>query len=178
MLFTPFMLQSNLLKHMGPVDLPKSKKLKQTKITTDPIQLPNLYGIVKLIKQLTEYHRLRLSACWIMTHKIIPRRCRNKRTNRLLDLADKGAKRIDQALDVRAIVESQEDLIYFMQQFMGKRQMWLFRHERQRFLSLDRSLPLDWYENLKNKDQIFKLGGMKTGYLETKLLRGIKRATL
>jgi len=44
-------------------------------------------------------------------------------------------------------------------------------------LSLDRSLPLDWYKYINNKDKIFKLGNMKTSYLETKLLRGITRAT-
>ena len=55
--------------------------------------------------------------------------------------------------------------------------MWLFRHQKQRYLSLDHGLPLDQYEALKNKDKVVKLIGINTGYLESKLLSGITQAT-
>jgi hypothetical protein len=46
----------------------------------------------------------------IIVQRYLPQRCRAKKANRLLELADRGLARVEHALDIRTIVESHEDL--------------------------------------------------------------------
>lgn len=88
--------------------------------------------------------------------KYLPHNFRSKKAKRLLELVEKSQKRMDEALDIRNLVESHEDLILFLNKFMGKQRYWLFKRQRKRLISLkhdpisytDRNLDgvelLDW----------------------------------
>jgi hypothetical protein len=56
------------------------------------------------VNQIQSYKRLKLSVLWIISNKILPRKCRSKKTNELLDLAEKGIERVKLGLDVRNII--------------------------------------------------------------------------
>jgi hypothetical protein len=78
----------------------------------------------------------------------------------LLDLANKNRKRVKQGLDVRNLVQSQEDLIYLMKKILGKRQMWLFANQKRRYLSLNHDLAHDCNNMLRMHDKGYDLIGI------------------
>jgi hypothetical protein len=45
--------------------------------------------------------------------------------------------RLQRALDIRSLANSQDDLALLLRQFMDSRQLWLFRRQRQRCIALD-----------------------------------------
>ena len=53
---------------------------------------------------------------------------------------------MDHALDIRNLVESQEDLVLFIRKFLGKEKYWLFKRQRARLLSLERD-PVGCYRD-------------------------------
>lgn len=65
-----------------------------------------MHSITDIVNQIKSYYKLRLSVCWIISNRMIPRKCRSKKTNNLLDLAKKGIKRYEIGLDIRNIVDS------------------------------------------------------------------------
>lgn len=98
--YVPFLLQSALLEHMGPC-----VQSKPTKTTLRPPSTDKR-GIQQLLNEVRSRFTLKLSVWLLMLCKVVPRRCRSTRTNKLFDLADKSLRRIEDALDVKKIVEN------------------------------------------------------------------------
>jgi hypothetical protein len=63
-------------------------------------------------------------------------------TNRALDLADKSLKRTRAYLDVKRVVDSQVDIQQLLQTLMSEQRLWLFRQEKSRFPSKDKSVEV------------------------------------
>jgi hypothetical protein len=66
----------------------------------------DMLGITSIINKIGSYQKLRLSIIWIMVNRIIPRKCRTKKTNNLLEIAKKGIRRYEIGLDVQNIVQN------------------------------------------------------------------------
>lgn len=123
---------------------------------------------------MSQYTKLRLSVWLICTSWIIPRKWRSPRANKLLDLAAKGKRRVEKALDIRKIVEDQEDLQLFLRQFMGWQRLWLFRHQKKRFLSLDQDLICEEDEHkLGRKESYNLLDWTARDKIDERLLKGL-----
>ena len=119
--YQPYMLEASVLKHMGAVELPQSEKRAEDKKSKPnpfkhakvPFTMHSKH-IVKIFEQLSKYSRLQLN-CWICTTTWwVPKLWRSARTNKLVELADQGRERMEKALDIRRIHESQQDLKLFL----------------------------------------------------------------
>ena len=64
---------------------------------------------------MAEYSSLRLNAWLVLTSWFLPKRWRSERSNKLLELAEKGKEKVEKSLDIRKIIETQEDLKLFME---------------------------------------------------------------
>jgi hypothetical protein len=78
--YTPFLLKAALLKHMGPVILPKYAR-------TSPECL-NKRGVYDLMRELSGRITLNLSIWLLIFQKIIPYWLRSAKANKLLDLVE------------------------------------------------------------------------------------------
>lgn len=67
-LYTPFQLESILLKHMGHVEMRTKQKKQQSKSESMLSKVLDLQSIAKIISEVTSYHKLKLSAYWIISH--------------------------------------------------------------------------------------------------------------
>ena len=99
LLYTPFLLEAQLHRHMGSCVTVK-KKHKVIVPGTDR------KGIAEILNEIFDRFTLKLSIWVIIASKILPKRYRSHRTTQLFELMEKNKRRIDQALDVRNIVET------------------------------------------------------------------------
>lgn len=106
-LYTPRMIEATILKNMRPVD---HQKKKQQKIVIDEPTTLDPLTVKRILIETGSKIKLRLGVWLTISQKFVPKRFRSHKANRLLELADKGLERVERALDVRSIVESQEDL--------------------------------------------------------------------
>jgi DNA polymerase III alpha subunit len=85
----------------------------------------------------------------MIASSILPARYRSKRTNRVLALANRSLKKVERSLDVKKIIQSQDDLKILLKSLLDKQQMWLFKRQRTRLMSikLKDDKPYDSSEN-------------------------------
>ena len=103
--FTPKMLYSELVKHLGKIKLTQ----RPNKFADAAAKLPNNSDkklLVEIINEMSTRGILHLNLWLIFVAAYLPRSCLTKRTNRVLDLANQSIKRMDGYLDVRRIVDS------------------------------------------------------------------------
>ena len=144
--YTPVMLELSLIKHMSPVKLPDSLRPKKKRSRVRLEQMPDSLGkleIVELVKQVSQYVKLRLNVYLVLSQQCMPRSCRSKKTNQLFALVDKGRERLETALEVKRVVQLQEEFQLLLKQVLSRQQLWLFRNQKKRFLSLDQGLLMD-----------------------------------
>ena len=134
--YTPFFHKSKLYEHMGPKVLTKKKRKPRKTPTTDKT------GIKLLLLEMKNRFTLKLSVWFLIFYEFVPSMCRSKKVNKVFEIADKSRQRIDDALDIKRLVESQEDLIHFMKHFMGWKQYWLFKRQRDRFITFGKVNPI------------------------------------
>ena len=99
LLYTPFLLEAQLHRHMGSCVTVK-KKRKVIVPGTDR------KGVAEILNEIYNRFSLKLSIWVIIASKILPTRYRSHRATQLYELMEKNQRRIDQALDVRNIVET------------------------------------------------------------------------
>jgi hypothetical protein len=80
--YTPLLLEAALHKHMGPIILPKLKKLKPPKTDSQ--------GIYEILTTVSDRFSLKLNIWLVILSKVVPARFRSRRTNRLFKLVDKS----------------------------------------------------------------------------------------
>ena len=88
------------------------------------------------MRQVKTYCHLKVSVWFLMLQTLLPRVWRSARTNKLIDLSTKSLERVDVGLDVKNLIDCQEDLKFLMLALMGKQRYWLFKHQRKRFVTL------------------------------------------
>ena len=76
---------------------------------------------------------LRINLWMTLVARYLPERCRSGQTNRILRLADKSMARMDKTLDVKNILQLDDDVKNLLEQLFSVNQRWLFRNQRQRF---------------------------------------------
>jgi len=69
----------------------------------------------------------------------MPRFLRSRRNRQTLKIAERGLDRNTKALDVRSIIECNEDLKSFLDSFMGRQRLWLLKHSKKRIVAIDDS---------------------------------------
>lgn len=97
---------------MSPVKLPDSLRPKKKRSRVRLEQMPDSLGkleIVELVKQVSQYVKLRLNVYLVLSQQCMPRSCRSKKTNQLFALVDKGRERLETALEVKRVVQLQEE---------------------------------------------------------------------
>jgi hypothetical protein len=112
--YTPLLLEHSLIKHMGPVDLPKKNKSKKQKelqkhMTPTPLKLSKAH-VLSLISQISSYTNFRVNVVLLLSRICTPRRCYKKRTLKLFEIQDRGKTKIEKALTVSSIINMHDDL--------------------------------------------------------------------
>jgi len=81
-------------------------------------------------------NRISLSVNLWMTlvARYLPERYRSGQTNRILRLAEKSMARMEKTLDIKNILQLDDDVKNLLEQLFSVNQRWLFRNQRQRFL--------------------------------------------
>jgi hypothetical protein len=103
--FTPKMLQSKLIRHLGKIKLTQ----RPNKFIDAAANLPDNADkklLVEIINEVSTRGILHLNWWLIFVAAYLPRSCLTKRTNRVLELANQSIKRMNGYLDVRRIVDS------------------------------------------------------------------------
>jgi hypothetical protein len=121
--YNPKAIDAEVVNHMQfAVNTRKKKKIK---IRADqPLKLDR-NGIENLIKALSFRVRLKVSDLFFVLTSIMPSRCRSNQTNHLLKLVNRGLDRTNQSLDMKRIVEIDQDVQYLMRRLLGPRKLWL-----------------------------------------------------
>ena len=57
-------------------------------------------SVAKVFRHIASRFQLRVSVWLLLMAKVVPRRFRNARTNKVIELAEEGLDRLDKALDV------------------------------------------------------------------------------
>jgi hypothetical protein len=107
-LYQPKMLRQAIISHVSSfVD------------TRKPLKIPNIADRTKsndkdLLKfvmlEMRKRFEIRFSTFFILVSSIVPARWRSKRTNKVLALADQSLRKIEESLDIKRIIETQDDL--------------------------------------------------------------------
>jgi hypothetical protein len=97
--------------------------------------------------------RIKLSVYFILLSSFIPSYCRSARTNKVLAMARESMTRVERSLDVRQIIQTQDDLHLLLNCLMSKQQLWLFRRQKSRLLS---SKTGDSQHRYRNEDTLSK----------------------
>lgn len=57
----------------------------------------------------------------------LPRKWKSEKTNRILDMANQNLQRLERCLDVRALIETQQDVEELLASMVAKQRLWLFK---------------------------------------------------
>lgn len=80
-----------------------------------------------VVLEMKQRFEIRFSTFFVLASSIIPARCRSNRTNRVLALANQSMKKVEESLDVKRIIDTQDDLKNLLKNLFDSQQMWLFK---------------------------------------------------
>jgi hypothetical protein len=81
--------------------------------------------MIDLAKILAGRVSFKMSDFYMILSQFIPSVLRSSRANRQLALADEGLQIMSQALDVKRILQREQDLQYLVRQLLGRKRAWL-----------------------------------------------------
>jgi hypothetical protein len=73
-----------------------------------------------IILEMQSRARIKLSVYFILLSSLIPSFCRSARTNTVLAMARESMNRVERSLDVRQIIQTQDDLQLLLNSLMNK----------------------------------------------------------
>jgi hypothetical protein len=132
--------QTALIQHIGRVYLTKAPTYKYT--------LSDLFGnkkswtsfdrlLLNVANDISKRGKLRMNLWLTLVAQYLPRGCKSKRTNKLLDLAEETLRKVEYSLDIGRIIDSQQDTENLLNSIMSRESVWLFKHQENRVVSTE-----------------------------------------
>ena len=124
---------------------------------------------------------LRINLWMTLFARFVPSQYRSGHTNRILKLAERSMARMERTLDVKNVLQQNDDLQILLRQLFNSKQKWLFRHQRQRLLQAAGQSPDESQSDTARqtrmhgweaKDQLDR--SLLMGYFETNPVRKLK----
>jgi hypothetical protein len=125
LIYSPKALDAELLNHMQfSVNKKKKRGKRQSFIADESIKFDKK-GFLSLIKALSNRMKFEPSDYLLILSQFLPSRCRSSDTNRHLIHVNRGLDRTHQSLDIKRILEMDQDVQFLMRRLLGPRKTWL-----------------------------------------------------
>lgn len=87
-------------------------------------------------------------------------------------MANQNLQRLERCLDVRALIETQQDVEELLASMVAKQRLWLFKQQKRRFV-FSKSSTVDQQSSFKVKQNLIQLFESYLDDKDVQLLQGV-----